>query len=92
MDEAGPMRDLRDACAVITGASSGMGLATARAFARQGANLVLAARREGMLERAARECGTLGGRALAVPTDVTDAAGMRRLGETAATAFGGIGV
>jgi NAD(P)-dependent dehydrogenase (short-subunit alcohol dehydrogenase family) len=86
------MESLRDATVVITGASSGIGLATARAFAACGANVVLAARRRELLDRAARDCEALGVRALAVPTDVTDPDRVRDLADTAVSAFGGIDV
>src|SRR5215218_9732824 len=86
------MRELRNRTVVITGASSGMGLAAALAFARVGANLVLCARRTEPLARAARDCERLGGPAISVPSDVRDAAQMRALADTAVRTFGGIDV
>jgi NAD(P)-dependent dehydrogenase (short-subunit alcohol dehydrogenase family) len=62
-----------------------MGLATALAFARRGANLVLTARREAPLRDAARRCRHIGAvSALAVPADVTDPTAMAALAGAAA--------
>ncbi|HYY17093.1 MAG TPA: SDR family oxidoreductase, partial [Gammaproteobacteria bacterium] len=57
---------------VITGARAGVGRATAQAFARLGARIGLLARGEEELETAKREIETLGGQAVAIPTDVAD--------------------
>ncbi len=66
--------ELHDAIVVITGASSGIGRATAHAFARSGATVVLASRRESALQETLQECERLGGRGIVVPTDVCEAA------------------
>jgi NAD(P)-dependent dehydrogenase (short-subunit alcohol dehydrogenase family) len=77
---------------VLTGASSGIGHATALAFARKGARLVLAARGAEALDKVVAACALLDADALAVPTDVTDAAAMRALAEAAIQRFGRIDV
>ena len=77
--------DLKNAVVVITGASSGIGEATALAFARQGSRLVIAARDPDALNAVAEDCRRLGGQAMAVETDVTDPAAVKRLAEQAMT-------
>lgn len=83
-------RRIEDTVVVITGASSGIGRASARSFASEGAHLVLAARREEPLREAAAECEELGGSAMAVPTDVTDETAVQNLADTATGTFGTI--
>ena len=75
---------------VITGASSGIGRATALAFAEGGASLTLASRRGGKLAEVARACERRGGRAQYVETDVTDPAAMRALAAAAVRRYGRI--
>ncbi len=77
--------DLKNAVVVITGASSGIGEATALAFARQGSRLVIAARDLDALEAVAEDCRRMGGQAIAVEADVTDPAAVKRLAEQAMT-------
>lgn len=74
--------------AVVTGANSGIGRATALALARAGANVVLAARTAATLDAVARECADLPGQAVGMPTDVTDETAVVALMDTAADRFG----
>ena len=84
-------RNLRDRVVVITGASSGIGQATALAFAKAGARLVLAARDAAALQMVAKTCREIGSDVLVAPTDVTDAGAVRALAERAMS-FGRIDV
>jgi NADP-dependent 3-hydroxy acid dehydrogenase YdfG len=77
---------------IVTGASSGIGEATAWEFARAGAITVLAARRKERLERLKNEIEEMGGVALAIPTDLIDLAQITNLVQTTFSAFGRIDV
>ncbi|WP_338524794.1 SDR family oxidoreductase [Pseudomonas batumici] len=77
---------------VITGASSGLGEATARLLASQGACVVLGARRVERIRALADELVAAGGKALAVQTDVTDVEQVKWLVEAAVQAYGRIDV
>src|SRR5690349_14734678 len=78
-----------DKTVIITGASSGIGAATAQAFVAAGANVVLAARDEARLRTVA---GNMAGRALVIPTDIADRGAIERLVAETVAAFGGIDI
>src|ERR671933_374614 len=77
---------------VITGASAGVGRAVARAFAREGACIGLLARGRDGLEGARRDVEELGGRALVLPTDVSDADAVEQAAEAVEREFGPIDI
>jgi NADP-dependent 3-hydroxy acid dehydrogenase YdfG len=77
---------------VITGASSGLGQATARLLSAQGATVALGARRLDRLQALAEELTRSGGKALVVATDVTDFDQVKRLVDTAVQTYGRIDV
>jgi short-subunit dehydrogenase len=74
---------------VLTGASSGMGLVTARAAARRGARLVLVSRDEKTLNELVEEISAKGGQAIAVAADMTNEADVQRVADQAIEHFGG---
>jgi len=86
------MQSLQNAVVVVVGASSGIGRATALAFAERGARVVLAARRGDLLQEVAEACRARGGQAIAVPTDVTVASEVETLALATMNAFGQIDV
>ena len=77
---------------VITGASSGLGAASARLLAAERASVVLGARRTDRIQTLAGEINASGGKALAVTTDVTDRAQVKRLVDAAVQVYGRIDV
>ena len=81
---------LRDKVIVVAGVGAGLGRSIALAAAREGADVVLAARTAERLDEVAKEVDGLGRRAVAVPTDLADAAAQERLAEAARNSFGRI--
>jgi short-subunit dehydrogenase len=84
--------DMKDKVVVVTGASSGIGRATAHAFAKRGASLVLVARSDEALDDVERECADLGVRAIGVSADVGSNAEVEELAARTVRDFGGFDV
>ena len=85
-----PLQPLHEQVIVITGASSGIGLVTAKQAAEVGARVVLAARNGNDLERAVEHIRRHGGRAIHVVADVADPEQVERIAATAVAEFGRI--
>ncbi len=83
---------LKDKVAIITGASSGIGEATAKALSAEGAKVVLAARRTDRLQNLKNEIEAAGGEALVVQTDVVNRTEVEKLGQTTLDHFGKIDI
>ncbi|QPC44878.1 SDR family oxidoreductase [Kaustia mangrovi] len=86
------MQSLQGKTAIVTGASSGIGRATARLFAREGARVVVAARRQAELDTLVSEIATRGGEAVAIAGDIREEATAKALVETALDRFGGLDI
>ncbi|MCB8822613.1 SDR family oxidoreductase [Microvirga rosea] len=86
------MTSLTDKTAIVTGASSGIGYATAKLFAREGANVIVIARRADVLDQLVREIEGSGGKAVAIAGDVREESLARHSVETAIDRFGGLDV
>jgi NAD(P)-dependent dehydrogenase (short-subunit alcohol dehydrogenase family) len=85
--KAADMFSLKDRVALVTGASSGLGVQFARALADNGAAVALVARRTERLAETKKAIEAAGGRAVAIEADVTDRAAMARAFEAAEKAF-----
>ncbi len=82
------MGKLSEKVAVVTGASSGIGLAIAKALGAEGASVVLSGRKREPMEEAANEISSNSGRAMVHPADVRDEKQMRELVDSAVSQFG----
>src|SRR5260370_2710270 len=83
---------LHNSVVIVTGSSTGIGAATAREFARHGARVILAARRVEELAVQVQTITAEGHHALAIPTDITDAAQVSQLVEQTLEQFGRVDV
>ena len=82
------MNVLADKVAIVTGASSGIGRATALLFAREGAKIVVTARRQSELDRLVAEINKAGGEAVPITGDVKDESLAKALVDNATSRFG----
>ncbi|MGZ3284857.1 MAG: SDR family NAD(P)-dependent oxidoreductase, partial [Xanthobacteraceae bacterium] len=92
MTTAAELFDLKGCVALVTGASTGLGVRFAEVLARQGAAVVLVARRGEKLAAVAARIEQGGGRALAIAADVLDRGAMRRAFDEAEKAFGTVNI
>ena len=86
------MNSLTGKVALVTGASSGIGRAAAKLFAKEGARVVIGARRAAGLDHVVAEIEASGGRAVALPGDVRDEAYAQALVDLAESKFGGLDI
>jgi len=86
------MKRLKGKTAIITGSNSGIGKTTAEIFAKEGANVVLTARRTGLLKEVEARIKANGGTAISVTADLTKREDCDRVAEEAVKAFGGIDI
>ncbi|MDR7149900.1 NAD(P)-dependent dehydrogenase (short-subunit alcohol dehydrogenase family) [Hydrogenophaga palleronii] len=86
------MTTLSNKVAIVTGASSGIGWATAKMFAQEGARVVVTARRQTELDRLVEEIMAAGGQAIAIAGDVKDEAAAKRVVDTAVHHYGGLDI
>lgn len=86
------MVEVRDRVVIVTGASAGIGRATALLFGRKGAKVVVTARREEKLREVAAEIERSGGQSLVVPADIADESQVNALAERTINTFGTVDV
>lgn len=86
------MENLKSKVIIITGASSGIGEATAKFLAQNGAKVVLAARREELLKTIVNEINKEGGKAVYMQANVTSVEDMQKLAQFAVEQYGRIDV